>query len=66
MANKVTGNPSSLHCGPEIQQMKLYNKINERNRLKIPTDRRQTSWLYTKCNKNWVLSNELIKVELPP
>ena len=26
MANTVTGNPSSSHCGPEIQQMKLYNK----------------------------------------
>ena len=26
MANTVTGNPSSLNCGLEIQQMKLYKK----------------------------------------
>ena len=26
MANTITGKPSSLHCGPEIQQMKLNNK----------------------------------------
>ena len=26
MANTVTGNPRSLRCGPDIQQMKLNNK----------------------------------------
>ena len=25
MADTITGKPSSLHCGPEIQQMKLNN-----------------------------------------
>ena len=25
-ANTMTGIPSSFHCGPEIQQMKLNNK----------------------------------------
>ena len=26
MANTITGKPSSFHCGPEIQEMKLNNK----------------------------------------
>ena len=25
-ANTITGKPSSFHCGPEIQQMKLHNE----------------------------------------
>jgi len=40
--NTITGKPSSFHCGPEIQQMKL-----KQNTMKNPNGRRQTGWLYT-------------------
>ena len=43
LAYTITGRPSSLHCGPEINKQIDHNIL-----LKIPTGGRQTSWLFTK------------------